>query len=550
MTHDPINNLEVPGVPFHHEKLRAYSDRWRGMDRRVYDPVDESQIRRIFAAAERAPPVHDQNGNAAPRRVTIRGGGHSFDAQALGSDVIMSMAKFAAIQLVPDATVPHARVGGGATWGAIVTTLEKAGFAPFGTVTSSYATAGGTLSSDCLSRFSARFGKEAESVTAFTIVTPRDTYECARPRSRDPHTWVLEDKLFMAAIGGFGYLGAIISITFNVRRLPYKRTRVQTKVCKGTGFDTLASNLVPQVHTIRRHAAGHSPAAPPATEPAAGQACQAEDVEAVWGAVYLTGTKQPNWILFTARFTPDKGKRLMINERRNPFRVAGEWPMRTKRGARLFNRYFYWTAREAHYYVDPLGDFLFFMDAHTRARHWARKSVRRRLPTIQQTFVVPLSLEPEDDADPSGVPTNPHTLECWLKYADGVFAGRGIVPTLQDVLYLHEDLAFCLSPNSQSDGFAVSYAFEISKGDEAKLANVESAFVECAETLYSIYHGRVSLVKNVNVNPATLVNMYEPGITEFLALKTQVDPSCLLRNAFLRRTFGAVLGRHYPDLSL
>jgi hypothetical protein len=44
--------------------------------------------------------------------------------------------------------------------------------------------------------------------------------------------------------------------------------------------------------------------------------------------------------------------------------------------------------------------------------------------------------------------------------------------------------------------------------------------------------------------------MYEPGINEFLALKAQVDPSCLLRNAFLRRTFGDILGLHYPHETL
>ena len=190
--------------------------------------------------------------------------------------------------------------------------------------------------------------------------------------------------------------------------------------------------------------------------------------------------------------------------------------------ARLSELFFARTKRGATF-ADGFGDFLFFMDANTRAKEWVLRSrVRRRLRVIQQTFIIPLGQD----------------LARWLLDAEALFKRRRLAPTIQDILYLPRDDAFCLSPNRAYRGFAVSYAFEV--GD-SKVALVESVFTELAYRVWREYGGRVSLVKNVYAPPELLAEMYRDGAEDFFALKREVDPAGILRNEFLERTFGTFL---------
>ena len=87
----------------------------------------------------------------------MRGGGHSFDAQPIGDDLVVSTERLGSIELLDGDRV---RVGPGATWGEIFAATQPHGLVPAITVTTENATAGGTLSADCLSRFSPAYGKE------------------------------------------------------------------------------------------------------------------------------------------------------------------------------------------------------------------------------------------------------------------------------------------------------------------------------------------------------------------------------------------------------
>src|ERR1700722_5814834 len=62
------------------------------------------------------------NAARAGRRVTLRGGGHSFDSQALSDDVAISAAKLAAIGAI-DVAKGLITTDGGATWGALLNAL-------------------------------------------------------------------------------------------------------------------------------------------------------------------------------------------------------------------------------------------------------------------------------------------------------------------------------------------------------------------------------------------------------------------------------------------
>ena len=105
-------------------------------------------------------------------------------------------------------------------------------------------------------------------------------------------------------------------------------------------------------------------------------------------------------------------------------------------------------------------------------------------------------------------------------------------------------MPFLLSASAELPGFAVSYAFETS--NKAKLDRIKQSFRELADVLWSRFHGRVYLVKNVFATKATLAAMYGDYAIEFFRLKRELDPHGVLRNDFLERTFGDLVQREYP----
>jgi decaprenylphospho-beta-D-ribofuranose 2-oxidase len=175
-------------------------------------------------------------------------------------------------------------------------------------------------------------------------------------------------------------------------------------------------------------------------------------------------------------------------------------------------------------FVDDLEGFTFFMDGNRRAKRIAR-AFGWRPKTVQQTFILP-----------SDGPSPGDDLVRWLEYAHDHLSGLGLAPTLQDILWLPEDLPFRLSATAGTPGFAVSYAFETSDHDVVESAKV--AFTDMAEVLWREFGGRVYLVKNVCARSETLAAMYGHNAVEFFVLKDEVDPSGTLANGFLERTFG------------
>ena len=194
---------ELADIPSTERSLSCYSGLYSAAGL-VFEPEGEEHVRRILVHAARA-----------GRKVTFRGGGHAFDGQALGDDLVISMAKLNAIEVFADER--RVRVGAGASWGAIVSALEPHGLVPRVTVTTEKATAGGTLASDCLSRFSPAWGKEGEAIESFKLITPAGETITATPPERDaePSAWTREQRVFCGVIGGLGYLGAVIEITYH-----------------------------------------------------------------------------------------------------------------------------------------------------------------------------------------------------------------------------------------------------------------------------------------------------------------------------------------------
>src|SRR5215217_7971841 len=129
----------LSGIDRKVRRLESYSG-LESAHRLVLRPATEDQVRAVFLYA-----------SEFGRRLTLHGGGHSFDAQALGDDLIVSLERLNRIEVLADGTV---EVGPGATWGQIVRELKRRSMVPSITVTTEHATAAGTLAANCLSRFS------------------------------------------------------------------------------------------------------------------------------------------------------------------------------------------------------------------------------------------------------------------------------------------------------------------------------------------------------------------------------------------------------------
>jgi decaprenylphospho-beta-D-ribofuranose 2-oxidase len=494
---DPVPP-ELAGIPSRVEKLRDYSElNW--VRTRVYRPDGEADLGRILAYA-----------NAAKRRVTIRAGGHSFDTQSLGTGLVVSMQSFDTI------AVRHAQeeveVGSGATWGAILAELAPHGLVPAVTVTTEHATAGGTLSGDCLSRFSPAYGKEGTHVKRFVMMTPEGrVITCTPPQGGPPQT--LEERLFLGAIGGLGYLGPILSITYGV--LPVgpagSSIRVKTTVRKHSSFRDLADDLVPDATTMRAQS-------DPADE---------AKKDAIYSALYRRRGGPERVLVLRSTFTTSAtGRSMLLFRPKALVRVPVEWLIRWT----TFNALLWWCAWKWGYsdrrqFVDRLAGFTFFMDGNTRAKHIAGR-FGIRLKTLQQTFVVP--------ADVDDLPATQRQLTDWLAHATVAFDRRRLTPTFHDMLFLPRDMPFLLSATADTAGFAVSYAFETGRGSE--LRAVETTFEELADDLWNRFGGRVYLVKDVRATTPTLRAMYGQNAVAFSDLKREVDPHDIMRNEFLDRT--------------
>jgi decaprenylphospho-beta-D-ribofuranose 2-oxidase len=497
---------DIPGTE---EELGCYS-RLYSTRAQVFEPENVDQLRRIFAYAREA-----------GRRVTLRAGAHSFDAQALGGDLVVSMMRFDSIEVLDNERV---RVGPGAKWGAILAMLEPLGLVAAVTVTTEDATAGGTLSGDCLSRFSPAYGKEGKWIESFDLLTTEgELISCTPPAEDAPRSeWTRAERAFCGAIGGLGYLGAVVTITYRVLSVGSANGRigVRTIVRKFDTFADLAADLVP---TERRTYLEDSDPRDP------------EKLDAIWSALDTRGGGRQSAMFFTSRFTttPDR-RRMALHRPKLARRVVAEWLMRVPLISKLLWRfYFRFMFSDGEEYIDDLAGFSFFMDGNARAKRVGRR-LGFKMQNLQQTFVVP-----SDPRGAGGWDQARDDLVEWLEYAHEFLNERGLTPTLHDCLFLPKDLPFPLSASAELPGFAVSYAFETSR--KRTIERVQEAFTELADVLWEKFEGRIYLVKNVFAKPTTLAAMYGDLAVEFFRLKRELDPGEVLRDDFLERTFGDLL---------
>jgi decaprenylphospho-beta-D-ribofuranose 2-oxidase len=454
------------------QRLHSYGGDF--VEATVYAPRSVDDLRRVLRTAR------DRQW-----RVTFRGGGCAFDTQSLNRDVVVSLAALDRIEV--DARNATVTAEAGATWGEVVAATVPHGLVPYSLVTTRSATVAGTAASDCLSRFSPYCGKEGSHILSFELLTVDGRLlRCTREQNAD---------VFFAAIGGFGYLGAITQVTYRLWPLGYIPA-VETEVTPYRSRRDLLTALVP--------AAGSS-------EP--------RRMEGLYGAWF-----HQRALLFRSRYV-EQGRRRrrplrLLHEPRSWLRAGIDLMLRWQWFCRLGSWLTFNLIRRPRTFVDRYEDYAFFMDGNAHAKAIGR-AFGAQMRTLQQTFVVPADVE---------------TAARFIEDLSGSLRVAKIVPTLFDCLFIPRDEDFLLSSSAGLDGFAVSIAFDTSDADV--LARARAILVEASARLRAI-GGRVHLVKSVCADADDLRSMYGTRLDAFFRLKQELDPTGVLRNEFLERTFPA-----------
>lgn len=515
----PTARAKKSPVRIDEAEIRSYGEIER-CSAEIYTPETVGELRALLSNLARA-----------GRKVTFRAGGCSLDGQSLNEDVVVFLDELDSISIDDKEKNPTVTVEPGATWGDIVRALEPRGLVPFVTVTASRATAGGTASVDGVSRFTSSLGKESTFVERLVLLTVDGALHDLRPDAANES----DRALFFGVVGGFGYLGVIVSLTYRVLRPkaegpPRERLRVVTRVRKTEDIDTFASRgkgvsppLSSSERTRKRRGACKAIARGLHGRFAAlAVGNRQNEVEPQANPVAFYGVvcpgNRPRGLAFESTYVrAERTNPMLQHQPLHPLRPLAEWIARW----RFTNELFWWATylmfQEGVDYIDELFGYTFFMDGNVRTRALERR-LGMRTYTLQQTYVLPFT---ED------------SLEAFLERVLAFFEERALVPLLFDVLFVPADDVI-LSASRGRDGFAVTIAFETMK--EAELPARTQALRDLSRMCLSV-NGRVHLGKTVCADADVLHAMYGDAIEEFRVLKERVDPRHILRNEFLERVF-------------
>lgn len=422
------------------------------------------------------------------RLATLRAGGHSFDGQALNTDLVISLDRLDGIAI--DAAACRMTAGPGARWGrAVEQVLAHDRMVPV-IVSTTSASVGGTLSSNSYSRFTPSRGKEIHHIVELDLLTPTGArWTCSRTQHPD---------VFRGAIGGLGYLGAVTRIAWALD--PGAPKAVQTTILGALPQAEILEGLL-------------------ATQPGGPLAPSRY-------SVLLPGFARG--LLYESRYLDHEApwhRYRPVHQPRSLLQMMGQLLFRN----RTLTRAIWWLAARTwshRAYVDPVLDYTFFMDGNARLVRLGRR-LGFTMAAAEQTYLVPLG---------AGPGSRTARVAEFLGEANEVFGAARLTPGLTDVLHVPPDDAI-LSSSAGLDGCAVTFGFEASRW--TTIARIRAAFSALAASCARL-GGRVHLTKNVIADPDVLAAMYADAIPRFRALKHRLDPHGMLQNAFLQTRFPAL----------
>jgi FAD/FMN-containing dehydrogenase len=458
--------------------------------------------------------AHLEEARSRGLTVSFRAGQMAFDTQALNEGMVIQVRGFDQIGEVVASTIT---VGALAKWGAIVARAKRAGHVPYVVVSSSETTAGGTLATNALSRFSPTCGKEGTHVVSFSLLTLAGVVlRCSRTENAE---------LFFGVIAGFGYLGVVLEITYQLLPVGFSNIVVETEFERFSGLRSLTELLVTE---LEGQPASGPNRAPLEVNPL--EAVALEDAHAVSAVLYMNAERQgfvmrsryvdgdtvelkPSLFHQPSSFLHRALQALIMNDLIRP--IGYELMMN------LFMK-----SQEKSAAVDELEGFTFFQNGNDAVKRFFR-GLGFPMGIRQQTYVIPVVA--------GDAAATRDKLASFLERADALLDARGIVPALIDVLYLPgEGEGFVFSSTRGLAGYAVTFTFE--ELGRVTFPEEEELMVEFSRMAFAV-GGRVHLVKNVHADSAELEQSYAAGVAQMLGLKAAHDPTRLLSNGFLKRVF-------------
>lgn len=479
---------------------------------RIYVPKNVDEVNQVFDIARQAKPQG---------RIAIRGGGHSFDGQALhdqdtGAEIVLSSRKFDSTRIDFNPASPDTvTLGAGVQWGDFVTNAIAQSKASNGPIripgsmqTGRASTVAGTLSGDCLSRFSGTGGKESKWIESFRILTPTSGTPFEVTEASDP-------DLFHSVIGGMGYIGFVTDATYRLISIENASIARSTITTHQT-FHSLIQRqlqLVTQGVSPRAISSAWFTELIPGILPT-GLVPNPLDLDilnpdTIKGAVFDSSFAQPS--------DPQLPGFPLYDDIHSGLRYWVEVLLaREDLTNLLVHEFLFNIIRLANgRFENDLLDFLFFMDGNTIAKKtFEAINPGWQFPIVQQTYVIPTAQ------------TEAFALNCMRKMRSLKYFLR---PTECDMLYVAQDECF-MSASYHLDGFAVTIGFEPLSTEGCPPAKIPQLLRELSEDCFSA-GGRIHTPKNLDVNPTTFRKMF-PKITAFEDVKRKHDPEHLLRNPF------------------
>jgi FAD/FMN-containing dehydrogenase len=414
------------------------------------------------------------------RHVTIRSGAKSFDDQALNDDIIIDASGFDRI-LALDPSRREVTVQGGARWDTILDASLEHGLIPHILVTTPGATAAGTLSANCLSRSSPRYGHTGDHIRSLSLLAVSgDVLTCSPDHDPD---------VFRAVVGGFGYLGVVTEATYDLLEIG-DRQNVKTVIERREGLQAFTERLVEA-----------------SLDPG--------PYQAVYSVYSLTAPQRGAVLRSMYTDEPVTGT-LHIYEPYSWYRPLAEFLFVSSRlsNALCHASYKYVFGRGP--YVSDLRGYTFCMEGNERAK------------AIAQTFGIKMTSAQHSYC----VPTE--SLLPFLEETARRFEAHDVYPCLLDAVFRPAD-EFLLSSANGLAGFCVSFIFEgVTRRKQARI-------LRCLHELNEVCigaGGRLHLGKNVYATKEQIRKMYAHAIGELGRLKARLDPKNVLVNDFFTRAFG------------
>ena len=491
-------------------------------DRRIlrsYSRLDEtcSQVRIPVDVAELAQLLVEARDDG--RAVTFRAGGWSLHDQSLNEDLVISLENLNRIEPV-DVDEQQVTVGAAATWRDVVEATLAHELVPYVVPTGEQITCGGSLATDGISRYSPSFGSESRHVAAIELLVVGESEPRWIPRPDPDDHDSFDARLFRAVIGGFGYLGVVTRITYDLlsvrnvgppRSRGNQKVRVATELWAYESFGELIDKQIELLVEPIEEDLEHWPM-PKEADPEACPAVYAVVLPhrgngrgAVYRSVYTRGEEGPPYIIYQPRIWFRKWMTLLLTM--SSIKKLVNW---------IVWRSMKSDANAEGRFVNDVTDYMFFMEGQVLGKEWLEDPPRKLLPVIQQTFVV-----------------HYQRARDFLGVIPELLAEHDLEPTVFEFLFMPRD-HILMSASYDTPGFAITIAFQDIES-ERRQEKAIAAMTKLSRILHEDFSGRIHFTKNVYAEPEIVAAMYEGQASRFLELKAQLDPQGVLRNRFFER---------------